>query len=165
MEEKSRWRSFLDKVFNMQHIGFLVSLILFISGIFAIALGIKNLFRSFRHVFIHQTGKPGVHLIETVDTLLFALVILILSGGIYKLFVGNETTFKKSPVFSRLNSFKDLKVLLWETILLTLTVWTSLSFFLDEVFTWEQLILPACVLMLALALRILKDGGHRSKGD
>lgn len=51
----------------------------------------------------------------------------------------------------------DLKVLLWETLLLTLTVWFSLNFFAHpENSTYEHLILPVSILLLALALKLVK---------
>ena len=100
-------------------------------------------------------------MIEAVDTYLFAMVILILGGGIYKLFVGNQNTFSKSTVLSKINTFAELKVLLWETLLLTLTVWCALDFFLTEPedLHIEMLILPASVLILAAALRLVRGPG------
>lgn len=158
MKEPSVFNRFVDQLFNMKILAFIVSLLLLISGVFAILLGIKGIYLAYLAFFYEGHGRPGIHLIEAVDTLLFALVILILSGGIYKLFLGDSETFKNNIVLSKLNSFKDLKVLLWETLLLTLTVWTALGYFHDEVFQFEQLVLPTSILMLALALRFLKGG-------
>ncbi len=158
MKEHSTFNRFVDKLFNMKIMAFIVSLLLLISGIFVIALGIKGIYLAFLSLFYEGYDKPGIHIIEAVDTLLFALVILILSGGIYKLFLGDSETFKNTAVLSKVNSFKDLKVLLWETLLLTLTVWAALGYFHDEVFQYEQLVLPASILLLALALRFLKGG-------
>ncbi len=117
-----------------------------------------------KHILIllgKHEGSAGGSVMESIDTFLFALVILILAGGIFKLFVGNQNTFKESTVFSKVNNFKDLKVLLWETILLTLTVWCALGFFIDsDQLSYEQLILPFTILLLALALSLVKKGEH-----
>ena len=87
------------------------------------------------------------------------MVVLILAAGIFNLFVGDKDTFQNSMVLSRIGDFKELKVLLWETMLLTLTVWCALSFFLDPVdLSYEQLILPGSILLLALALYAVKGG-------
>jgi hypothetical protein len=81
----------------------------------------------------------------------------MLSGGIFKLFVGDENTLKKSIVFANIKNFKDLKVLLWETLLLTLTVWCALGFFLKPAsLSYELLIFPVTIVLLALALKLMK---------
>jgi len=148
----------LERIFKVKYLALIVSLLLMISGILAIVLGAIRLVESILQMLGIHEGKAGIHLIESVDTLLFALVILVLAGGIFKLFTGNENTFKESAIFSKLNSFMDLKVLLWETLLLTLTVWCALSFFINpEIQKYEQLILPVTILLLALALKFIKD--------
>lgn len=151
----------LERIFKIKYLALLVSTLLMISGILAIVIGAIRLVESVLQLLGIHEGKPGIHLIESVDTLLFSLVILVLAGGIFKLFVGNEHTFKESAIFSKLNSFMDLKVLLWETLLLTLTVWCALSFFVDpDSLHYEQLILPVSILLLALALKFIKTEKH-----
>ena len=155
---ENNFSSKLERIFKVKYLALIVSLFLLISGILAIVIGAIRLVESILQLLGIHEGKPGIHLIESVDTLLFALVILVLAGGIFKLFIGNEHTFKESAIFSKLNSFMDLKVLLWETLLLTLTVWCALSFFVDpEMQNYEQLILPVSILLLALALKFIKD--------
>lgn len=129
--QKNEISSKLERFFKVKYLALLVSTLLMISGILAIAIGAIRLVESVLQLLGIKEGKAGIHLIESVDTLLFSLVILVLAGGIFKLFVGNEHTFKESAIFSKLNSFMDLKVLLWETLLLTLTVWCALSFFVE----------------------------------
>jgi len=149
----------LERIFKIKYLALCVSILLFFSGIITILLGG---FRLVELILIlngvYEGEKPGIYIIKSVDTLLFSLVILILAGGIYKLFVGNQDSFKESAVFSKLNSFLDLKVLLWETILLTLTVWCALTFFVDpKNLNYEQLILPITIVLLALALKFIKN--------
>ena len=151
----------LERIFKIKYLALLVSTLLMICGILAIVIGAIRLVESVLQLLGIHEGKPGIHLIESVDTLLFSLVILVLAGGIFKLFVGNEHTFKESAIFSKLNSFMDLKVLLWETLLLTLTVWCALSFFVDpDSLHYKQLILPVSILLLALALKFIKTEKH-----
>jgi uncharacterized membrane protein YqhA len=165
MENGPWYNGVISKLFGMKYLAFIVSLLLLVTGILAVALGIKNIIDSAPELLGHKSADSGPHLLEAVDTFLFSLVTLILSGGIYKLFVGNADTFKHISVFAKLKSFKDLKVLLWETILLALTVTAALNFFLDEDYSYEQLILPAGILILALALRVVKGGNLFSKND
>ena len=162
MENKPWYNGKISKLFSMKYPAFMVALILLIIGVLVILLGVSTIVSAVVE-FFEEKGHSGAHLIEAVDTLLFSLVILLLSGGIYKLFVGDSNTFKHISVLSKLKSFKDLKVLLWETILLTLTVWASLDFFLNDNYKYEQLILPISILILALALRIIKGKELYSK--
>jgi len=156
MTPKKDLSSKLERVFEAKYLALLVSLLLLLIGILAIFLGAIRLVESIIQMSSHE-GKPGLHLIESVDTLLFSLVIIVLSGGIYKLFVGNENTFSENVVFSKIKTFMDLKVLLWETLLLTLTVWCALGFFINpESQNYEQLILPVSIVLLALALKFIK---------
>ena len=155
-------KSFLSKfetLFTLKYFALIISLMIMLSGFIAVVVGTIRLFKSIMQLTGLQEGdhRPGVHLIEAVDTYLFALVILVLGGGIFKLFVGNENTFKGSAVFSKINTFKDLKVLLWETLLLTLTVWCALGFFAHpKDLQFEQLILPVTIVLLALGLKLMK---------
>lgn len=158
---KKQIASKLENMFQVKYLALIVSIFLMLSGILAIVLGAKRLWETLLILFGNQDKSAGIYIIESIDTFLFALVILILAGGIFKLFVGNQNTFKESAVFSKLNNFKDLKILLWETILLTLTVWCALGFFIDsDKLLYEQLILPFTILLLALALNFIKKGEH-----
>lgn len=146
----------LESFFKLKYFALIISFLIILSGLTAIVIGSIRLFTGLINLF-KGGGHPGVHIIEAVDTLLFSLVILVLGGGIFKLFVGNEDTFKDSIVFSKIQTFMDLKILLWETLLLTLTVWCSLGFFAHpDAINYEQLILPTSIVLLAIALKLMK---------
>ena len=162
MTNNSSKKSFISRfetLFTLKYFALIISLMIMLSGFIAVVVGTMRLFKSMIQLSgLHEgDSKPGVHLIEAVDTYLFSLVILVLGGGIFKLFVGNEDTFKGSVVFSKINTFMDLKVLLWETLLLTLTVWCALGFFAHpKDLKYEQLILPVTIVLLALALKLIR---------
>ncbi len=158
---KQKITSKLENIFQVRYLALIVAIFLMLNGILAIALGVKHLWETILILFSSHDKSAGSSIISSIDTFLFALVILILAGGIFKLFVGNVNTFKESAVFSKINNFKELKVLLWETILLTLTVWCALGFFIDyDKLRYEQLILPVTIVLLALALRFIKKEEH-----
>jgi hypothetical protein len=159
MTPKKSFLSKFDTVFTLKYFALVISLMIMLSGFIAIVFGSMRLLEGIMQIIGLQEGddKPGIHIIEAVDTYLFSLVILVLGGGIFKLFVGNEYTFKGSVVFSKIKTFMDLKVLLWETLLLTLTVWCALGFFAHpRDLQYEQLILPVTIVLLALALKLMK---------
>ena len=159
MTPKKSFLSKFETVFTLKYFALVISLMIMLSGFIAIVVGSMRLFEGIMQIIgLHEgDNKPGIHLIEAVDTYLFSLVILVLGGGIFKLFVGNENTFQGSVVFSKIKTFMDLKVLLWETLLLTLTVWCALGFFAHpKDLQYEQLILPVTIVLLALALKLMK---------
>jgi hypothetical protein len=159
MTPKKSFLSKFETVFTLKYFALVISLMIMLSGFIAIVFGSMRLLEGIMQIIGLQEGddKPGIHIIEAVDTYLFSLVILVLGGGIFKLFVGNEYTFKGSVVFSKIKTFMDLKVLLWETLLLTLTVWCALGFFAHpRDLQYEQLILPVTIVLLALALKLMK---------
>ncbi|TPV35602.1 YqhA family protein [Paucihalobacter ruber] len=164
MSTPNEKKSFIDKlksIYNLKYFAIIISFLITLTGLIAIGIGslrLSNGLLSVFGLFRGQEAHPGVHIIEAVDTLLFSVVILILGGGIFKLFVGDEDTFKESIVFSKIKTFKDLKILLWETLLLTLTVWCSLSFFAHpDDLRYTQLILPLTIVLLAIALKLMRD--------
>ena len=147
----------IEKLFKFKYLALFISLLILICGLTAIFVGTLRIYEAILILAGVHGGKPGVLLIESVDTFLFSLVVLILSGGIYKLFCGNESTFSNIGIFSQLKTFKDLKILLWESLLLTLTVWCANSYFLGaEETRYEKLILPVSIVLLALALHLVK---------
>jgi uncharacterized membrane protein YqhA len=109
MENEPWYNGGMSKLFCMKYLAFIVALVLLFIGVLVIALGLSIVGKAFVEFFEHENGYPGAHLIEAVDTLLFSLVILLLSGGIYKLFVGDSNTFKHISVLSKLKTFKDQK--------------------------------------------------------
>jgi hypothetical protein len=157
--EKKSFTDKLESLFKLKYFALIISFLIIFSGLIAVVIGSLRLFDGLTGVMglFNGEGHPGVHIIEAVDTLLFSLVIFVLGGGIFKLFVGNEDTFNESIVFSKIKTFKDLKILLWETLLLTLTVWCSLGFFAQpNDLNYEQLILPVSIVLLAVALKLMK---------
>jgi hypothetical protein len=156
----------LEKLFSLKFAAMLIAILFMMIGLGGIGLGLVSVYHAFLVLIGRESGRVGVHLIESIDKLLFSLVIMILSAGIYKLFTGNKATYSNSLVLKGINSFKELKILLWETLLLTLTVWSSLGFLTQtENFRLEQLILPGSILLLAIALYIVKGKNKEDAPD
>ena len=154
----------IAKLLGMKIPAPLISSLIILLGIMALGLGVYRTYEAALILLQIEEGLAGVTLIEALDVYLVALVILILGGGIFKLFVGDENTFKAIPVLASISSFKELKILLWETLLLMLTIWATLDFAIDEPeqLQFELLIIPLSVLILAVALRLVREP-HKKK--
>jgi uncharacterized membrane protein YqhA len=103
---------------------------------------------------------PGVQLLHSLDYLFVALVFVVLSLGIAKLFLlkPGAADGMDLPTWLRVDNIAELKVLLWETILVTLVI-TSLSQLTAGLFgtlPWSALVTPIAILLLSLGLYYLK---------
>ena len=143
----------------MKYLNILISGLLFLCGLLGLVLSLLKIVKAFILIF-EPEGHPGFYLVEAIDAILISVVMFILAGGIYKLFSGNQNAFKESIVFANFSTFKGLKVMLWEAILLALTVQCALGFYFNNEndFTYEKLIFPVTILLLALSLKFINKG-------
>jgi len=103
--------------------------------------------------------RPGLHLVESLDGFLIAIVFLIFSIGFGKLFIPDMKILENIQL-SWLNpkSFSDLKQVLWEAILTTLVVLFSIEIVQDiNHLGWNHLIIPGSVVLIAGGLKLLKS--------
>jgi len=104
-----------------------------------------------------EWSNPGVLLAESLDTFLISFVFLIFAFGIWKIFIRDNTKDSDLPKWLDIKTMKDLKLLLWEAIVITLLVFTVTIIIerIDEL-SWNLLILPSVVFILTLGLVILR---------
>ncbi len=111
--------------------------------------------------------RPGLHIAESVDALLFALVLLVLALGTTNLFLmsSGKESLEHIPEWMRVRNLTELKLLLWEAILLVLVVGAMVNFMANlEQLNWIHLVMPVGILILSLSLYFLKRGGREPKG-
>jgi uncharacterized membrane protein YqhA len=99
---------------------------------------------------------PGIHLAEGLDAFLLALVFLVFGLGIMKIFTHYDKKQDNLPDWLNISSFKELKVLLWETILVTLVVFSVHPSTLGGGPAWQPLVLPGVIFILSLSLYLMK---------
>lgn len=110
-----------------------------------------------------QGAAASVVLIQAVDTFLFALVLLIFSYGVYTLFIERQIDDGESgklPAWLRIGSISQLKTVLVQVIIVILAV-NLLEHVVvvgSEALKWETLIIPASMVGLALALKLMHTG-------
>jgi uncharacterized membrane protein YqhA len=128
-----------------------------------LVLGVLRAVQAYRHLFtpdgLQPEARPGVHIAESVDALLFSLVLLVLSLGTASLFLTTSDTeeSRKLPDWMRVKSLTELKLLLWEAILATLVV-AAASGVIAALphLEWKLLVLPAAILLLSVSYFLLK---------
>ncbi len=128
-----------------------------------LALGVLRAVQAYRLFFtpggLRPEARPGVHIAESVDALLFSLVLLVLSLGTASLFLTRADTEdrQKLPEGMRVKSLTELKLLLWEAILATLVV-AAASGIIAALpnLEWKLLVLPMAILVLSVSYFLLK---------
>lgn len=122
----------------------------------------------------HNAQTLSVHalatmqLLEALDSFLFALVLLYSAYGIFMIFiVGHEreieTPFPKSIVPQSIAELKEKVIVVVVVILFIIFLeiaWSSLYAFRDK--TYELLIYPLSIALLALAIWLLNLGGGKN---
>lgn len=102
--------------------------------------------------------RPGMYMLKGLELFLVSMVFMIFALGILRLFIVYHVKDEHTPSWLKIDDFKELKVLLWETILVTLVVFTlSKVVSAKEVLTWNALILPCVILALTGSLFLMKS--------
>jgi uncharacterized membrane protein YqhA len=104
-------------------------------------------------------AHPGRQIAESVDALLFALVLIVLALGTASLFLTHHGKDEKSdlPEWMRIKSLTELKLQLWEAILATLVVTAAAGIIADlSHLEWKHLVTPGAILVLSVSYYLLK---------
>lgn len=136
----------------------MIAVILLLDALFLIARGVMLTLSSYR-TFILDPGaeRPFLHALEAVDMFFLSLVFFIMAIGLVQLFVG-DIGFLRSVSFAwlRIESFTDLKLLLWNSFLVTILVLFITHLIGVEEPDWKTLILPTSILLLAISGYLIK---------
>lgn len=108
-----------------------------------------------------ETNRPSMHLLEGLDLFVSALVFMIFGLGLGQLFVLNDTAYQSLPKGLGIESLKELKVLLWETILVALVIYCVTHLLRMDPMSWEILPFPILIVILSVALFFFKSDGWK----
>jgi uncharacterized membrane protein YqhA len=101
--------------------------------------------------------RPGLYLLEGLDFFLVSMVFLIFGLGILSIFINYHSVDEKLPDWLKIGSFMGLKVLLWETVLVTMVVYSFTAVIAaQDSLQWTALILPGVILILTISVFLLK---------
>ncbi len=105
-----------------------------------------------------KAGLAIAYLVQAIDAFLIALVLMIFGYGVFILFAaGEEARERGAAAGFRIRSISELKKILADMIVIILMVKFLESALTNEgFFDWPALILPASILLLAAAVRVLK---------
>ena len=158
----------MEFLLRLRYLAVVAVLFCILNSIAFLALGVYESFHAYPVIVTgmswNEAKSAGVSIVESIDTFLVALVLIILALGLTELFLVSDERRDALPIppWMKVKSFLDLKLLLWEAVLTVLVVVFLGLATKTEDLRWEVLILPASILMLAISLFIMKkiSGGH-----
>jgi uncharacterized membrane protein YqhA len=109
-----------------------------------------------------------VPVLEAVDSFLFGIVLVIFAYGIAIGFVFTlpEGYGGRLPVWMKVGGVGQLKATLAEVVIVVLIViFARVVVEAQGKFEWSMLVLPASILMIAVALRMIELGGKEGKEE
>ncbi len=137
-------------------------------------LGVVKTFKAFA-IFLGQLANPLnddpevinksiAFLVQSIDAFLIGMIFIVFSYGVTTLFI-TKIELPESSVFgwARITDIKQLKAILGEMIVIILFVkFLELILLSAKDITFEMLVLPVGIVLLALALKFL-DLEHKEK--
>jgi uncharacterized membrane protein YqhA len=155
---------------HLLKIRFLAAVVVLLSVLHAVTflfLGARSAMHTYVQVFggtslTAPIDRPGLELLHSLDFMLVSLVLIILATGVAKLFLISPAVSERIgaslPSWLNIETFSDLKTLLWESVLFALLIigLSALTSGVDESLRWTALIIPGAILLLSLSLYFLK---------
>ncbi len=151
-----------SQLFRIRYAFFVASLASFMSCLYFIGLGAFETVHALGLVFRSMGGgewaNPGVILFEALDRFLIAVLFYIFGIGMIRLFMPELIRDEQLPKWLNVTGIRELKVLLWETTLVTLLV-TCVTGLLGraDALTWNALVFPTVIAILALGLFLMRS--------
>jgi uncharacterized membrane protein YqhA len=105
-----------------------------------------------------EDSRPGVYILGGFDSFLISMIFLVVGLAIARIFIFDKIESDQLPDWLNVHTIKDLKVLLWETILVTLVVLCITQVVRHPPDSWNELVYPLFILILSLALYLKKLG-------
>ena len=159
-----------SKLLRVRYVFLVVSAFSFLSSLFFVGVGVSMMGHAIAELFGTNTGGQGVTtgiiLFEALDRFLIAVLFYIFGVGMIKLFMPELFRDAELPRWLDIRDIKELKVLLWETVLVTLMVLsvTELVTAKGEL-TWNALILPSVIVILSLSLFLMRSKVDTGKDE
>ena len=157
--------------FKLRYIVLLIIFSTFIGSVLMISIGVVETLDVFNmYLFgaevseefsqISRAEIAGLMMVGVLDSLLFGLVLIIFSYGVYVLYIHDPKEKDKLPDWLRVKDVEHLKKTLAQVIVVILFVkfleiTLEIIAHKDGVFTWEHLVLPMSIFLLSLGLKVL----------
>ena len=139
---------------------FIIAIVFLGLGVYETVLGIGGIIKG----QVHTDVAPGLKLVEALDVFLIGFLFLVFSIGFAQLFIPKPSRLMDSldsitPSWLRVESFTQLKIILWDTILTTLVViFVESIVSANGVYVWELMVIPIAIVLISLSRYLIKKG-------
>jgi uncharacterized membrane protein YqhA len=158
-------RPVLNRLMLLRYMSLIAVVASFFGAALMFVIGAVKTYNAYATYVTGDVGAQGVsetniamaYVIQSFDAFLIALALLIFAYGVYNLFVSRaEPGTDSGEPWLQVSSFAQLKKLLAELVIIILFVrFLEIALFSIEGLSWEALVLPVGILLLALALKFL----------
>lgn len=149
-----------NKILLVRYIFLVAVFFTLLSSFFFLIVGVVESIHGYRLFLEHGLegeDRPGVYLLKGLDLFLVSLVFLIFAFGIMRIFTHYQSSDENLPGWLKIKDFKELKILLWETVLVTLVIFTFTEFVTSRAsLKLDALIMPGVILILSVSLFLMK---------
>lgn len=150
----------INKILWFRYVFLIAVFFTLLNSLFFLAAGVLESVQGYKIFLQHGLKgeeRPGVYFLAGLDLFLVSMVFLIFALGILNIFIHYHKVDENLPDWLKIANFKELKILLWETVLVTLVVFTLTEIGTSrESLKWDSLILPGIILLLTLSLYLMK---------
>lgn len=118
----------ISRILHSRFLVFIIVIFTVVNAVAFVVLGVLLSIEGIQEIFHRGEGHihPELLLLESLDVFLVALVFLIFAMGIYVLFLRRKQDGEKEvslPSWLEIEDITELKILLWETVLVSLVVY------------------------------------------
>ena len=151
----------IEKILRIRYVFIIAVIFLLLNALVFIVAGVNQCIHGyiafFNAGFIPgENSRPGIRLVEALDSFMVALVFMIFGFGIGRIFVFPDTGDEHIPRWLQIHNLKELKILLWETILLTMVIFCVGNMITGDTRSWEVLLFPGVILILSFGLFLMR---------
>lgn len=150
----------IKKLLKIRYISLIAVLFTLLNSIMFLAAGVYESVQGYIMFFQHglsEEHRPGVYVLKGLDLFLVSMVFMIFALGMMRIFTHHHEDDSDLPNWLKIDNFKELKVLLWETIVVTLVVFAFTEIATSKkALGWEALIMPGVILLLTIGLVLMR---------
>ncbi len=152
-----------ERLLRVRYLALIIVAFSFLNALGFIVLGVARAINAYIHIVkgeFDATPRPGLEMLESMERLFIALMFVIFTAGIAKVFLVSGVNEEKLPIWLRINSFSELKRLLWETGLTALFIlhFPLIVNYMEKSpeLGWTFLIIPVSVLLMSISIYVVK---------
>lgn len=150
----------LNKILRIRYVYLIAVFFTLLNSLYFLFAGVLESlhgYKIFLQYGLEGKERPGVYLLGGLDLFLVSMVFLIFGLGILNIFINYHKVDENLPDWLKINSFKGLKILLWETVMVTLVVFSFTGIITNrESLQWTALIIPGAIMLLSVGLFFMK---------